>query len=225
VPGHAAELALLPTSSAAPVSSVTASGDFAQTSTCGSSIPAGGSCTVSVTFTPTATGARAGTLTVSAGGTTNTVSLTGTGTTPGGGSTNLALNQPITASSYTQNYVPANANDGNTSSYWEGTNGAWPATLTVDLGATGSLADVVVDLPPSNTWPARTQTFSVLGSANGSSYTTLAGSATYTFNPAAGNTVTIPLPSGTSDQYIELSFTANSVQNGAQISELELFGP
>jgi streptogramin lyase len=101
----------------------------------------------------------------------------------------------------------------------------WPTTLTVNLGATDSLSSVAVDLPPSSTWPSRTQTFSVLGSANGSGYTTLAGAATYTFNPATGNTVTIPLPSGTSDQYIELDFTANSVQNGAQISELELFGP
>lgn len=54
---------------------------------------------------------------------------------------------------------------------------------------------------------------------------TLAGSATYTWSPSTGNTVTIALPSGTSDQYVQLNFTANSVQNGAQISELELFGP
>ena len=83
----------------------------------------------------------------------------------------------------------------------------------------------MVDLPPSSAWQTRTQTLSVLGSTNGSTYTTLVGSATYTFNPSTGNTVTIPLPSGTSDQYVELNFTANSVQNGAQISELELFGP
>jgi deoxyribose-phosphate aldolase len=51
------------------------------------------------------------------------------------------------------------------------------------------------------------------------------GSATYTFNPATGNTVTIGLPSGTKDQYVQLSFTANSVQNGAQVSELDVFGP
>ena len=54
-----------------------------QTNNCGSSIAANGSCTVSVTFTPTATGARTGTLTVNAGGVTNTVSLSGTGTAPG----------------------------------------------------------------------------------------------------------------------------------------------
>ena len=34
----------------------------------------------------------------------------------GGGSTNLALNKPVTASSDYQTYVPANAVDGNTSS-------------------------------------------------------------------------------------------------------------
>jgi hypothetical protein len=53
----------------------------------------------------------------------------------------------------------------------------------------------------------------------------LAGSATYTFNPATGNTVTIKLPSGTSEAYVQLSFTANSVQNGAQASELGVYGP
>jgi hypothetical protein len=94
----------------------------------------------------------------------------------------------------------------------------------VNLGAAHSLSSLVVDLPPSSAWQTRTQTLSVLGSTNGSSYSTLVGSATYTWNPSTGNTVTIPLPSGTSDQYIELSLTANSVQNGAQMSELQVFG-
>jgi hypothetical protein len=213
-------------SAPASVSSVSASGPFAETNTCGSSIAAGASCTVSVTFTPTATGAASGNLMVSSNATnpTLTVALSGSGTSSGGTSTNLALNAPITASSYTQNYIPANANDGNTSTYWEGTNGAWPTTLTVNLGASDSLTSVVVDLPPSSTWSTRTQTFSILGSTNGSSYATLVGSATYTFNPSTGNTVTIPLPSGTSDQYVQLSFTANSVQNGAQASEFQVWG-
>ncbi len=210
---------------AASVSSVSASGPFAETNTCGSSIAAGASCTVSVTFKPTAAGAATGNLTVSSNATdpTLTVALAGTGTTSGG-STNLALNAPISASSYTQNYVPSNANDGNTSTYWEGTNGVWPTTLTVNLGASDSLTSVVVDLPPSSAWNTRTQTFSVLGSVNGSSYSTLVGSNTYTFNPATGNTVTINLPAGTTDQYVQLSFTANSVQNGAQASEFQVWG-
>jgi hypothetical protein len=214
---------------AASVSSVAAGAPFAETNTCGGSIAAGASCAVSVTFRPTAAGAASANLTVASNATdpSLTVALSGTGTSGGGGGgpTNLALNASITASSYTQTYAPANAVDGNTSTYWEGTNGAWPTTLTVNLGAVDSLSSLVVDLPPSSAWQTRTQTLSVLGSSNGSGYSTLVGSATYTWNPSTGNTVTIPLPSGTTDQYVELSFTANSVQNGAQVSELRLFGP
>jgi hypothetical protein len=137
--------------------------------------------------------------------------------------TNLALNAPVSASSYTQSYVPGNAVDGNTSTYWEGTNGAWPSTITVNLGSVQSLGSITIDLPPSTAWSTRTQTLSVLGSTNGSSFTTLVGPATYTWNPSTGNTVTIQLPSGTSDQDVQLSFTANSVQNGAQVSEILIY--
>ena len=137
--------------------------------------------------------------------------------------TNLALNAPVTASSYTQGYVPANAVDGNTSTYWEATNGAWPSTITVNLRSVQTVGSITIDLPPSTAWATRTQTLSVLGSANDSSFTTLVGSATYTWSPSTGNTVTIQLPSGTSDQYVELSLTANSVQNGAQASEILIY--
>ena len=37
-------------------------GDFGQTNNCGSSVPAGGQCTIQVTFTPTQTGQRSATL-------------------------------------------------------------------------------------------------------------------------------------------------------------------
>ena len=66
------------------ISSISTSGDFAQTSTCPLSpntLAARSSCTISVTFTPTALGARTGTLTIhdSASGGPQTVSLSGTG--------------------------------------------------------------------------------------------------------------------------------------------------
>jgi Carbohydrate binding module (family 6)/F5/8 type C domain len=137
--------------------------------------------------------------------------------------TNLALNALVSASSYAQSYVPANAVDGNTSTYWEAVNGVWPSTITVNLGSVQTLGSITIDLPPSTAWSTRTQTLSVLGSTNGSSFTTLVGSATYTWSPSTGNTVTIQLPSGTSDQYVELSLTANSVQNGAQASEILIY--
>ena len=213
-------------SAAASVSSVSAGAPFAQTSTCGSSIAAGGSCTVSVTYTPTATGASSANLTVASNATNPslTVALSGTGTSSGG-STNLAAGAPISASSYTQNYVPANANDGNTSTYWEGTNGVWPTTLTVNLGASDSLSSwsSTCRRPPRGApGPRRSRCWARPTAA---ATPTLVGPATYTFNPATGNTVTIGLPSGSSDQYVQLSFTANSVQNGAQVSELDVFGP
>ena len=56
-------------------------GDFSKTTTCGSTLGAGANCTVSVTFKPTATGARAASLLFSddGGGSPQAVSLSGTG--------------------------------------------------------------------------------------------------------------------------------------------------
>src|SRR5207244_12157039 len=64
----------------------TNSGDFAQTNNCPlspSTLAASTSCTINVTFTPTATGARSGTLSVAdnAAGSPQTASLSGTGAT------------------------------------------------------------------------------------------------------------------------------------------------
>jgi subtilase family serine protease len=62
-------------------SSITTSANFTQTNTCGSTLAAGKSCTISVTFTPTQVGALTGTLYVNDNGTNSpqTVSLSGTG--------------------------------------------------------------------------------------------------------------------------------------------------
>ena len=59
-------------------------GDFATSTTCGSSLAAGGSCTVSVSFKPLTSGSRAATLTVTdnannVAGSTQNVALSGTG--------------------------------------------------------------------------------------------------------------------------------------------------
>src|SRR5437868_3179790 len=76
------------------INSFAASGDFAATSTGASACPtspatlaAGANCTINVTFTPTASGARAGTLSLAdnAGGSPQTVALSGNGTGPGVG--------------------------------------------------------------------------------------------------------------------------------------------
>jgi phospholipase C len=57
-------------------------GDFAQTNNCGTSIPAGGNCSISVTFDPTQQGPRTGSLVISdgdAGTSPQTIPLKGTG--------------------------------------------------------------------------------------------------------------------------------------------------
>jgi hypothetical protein len=67
------------------VSSITIDGDFHQTNNCPATLAPGATCTISITFLPTAAGARTGTLTVHdswAGSITNpqTTHLSGTGT-------------------------------------------------------------------------------------------------------------------------------------------------
>jgi hypothetical protein len=64
--------------------SIIASGDFAQTNDCPASLGEGASCTVSVTFSPSAAGQRTGYLTISDTGNSNlqTVDLSGSGVSP-----------------------------------------------------------------------------------------------------------------------------------------------
>ena len=47
------------------VSSIAASGDFAETNNCGTSLPAGTNCTISITYTPSAAGQSFGAVTIS----------------------------------------------------------------------------------------------------------------------------------------------------------------
>jgi YVTN family beta-propeller protein len=63
------------------ISSIVTSGDFAQTSDCGNTVPANGKCTISVTFTPSIIGGETGSLTIVDGASDSpqTASLSGTG--------------------------------------------------------------------------------------------------------------------------------------------------
>jgi len=64
------------------ISSLTASGDYAQVNNCGTSVSPGGSCAISVTFSPTASGTRSGSVTINDNALTKSqvITLTGTGT-------------------------------------------------------------------------------------------------------------------------------------------------
>ncbi|MEU8838365.1 discoidin domain-containing protein [Streptomyces roseus] len=140
----------------------------------------------------------------------------------GESSANLARGKALTASSSTQTYLPPNANDGSPASYWESANNALPQWLQADLGASVRVDRVVLRLPGG--WGARTQTLKLQGSANGTDFTDLTASKAYAFDPAGANTVTITFDA-TTTRHLRVLISANSVQPGGQISELEIYGP
>ncbi|MFB7511180.1 discoidin domain-containing protein, partial [Streptomyces broussonetiae] len=147
----------------------------------------------------------------------NTVTRDGTG----GTGTNLALHKPITGTPYTYIYAPANANDGDPTTYFEGS--SYPSRLTVQLGANADVTSVVVKLNPASAWSTRTQTIQVLGrEQSATDFTGISAAQTYTFDPSTGNTVTIPVSARVAD--VELSITSNSGAPGGQVGELQVIG-
>jgi hypothetical protein len=147
----------------------------------------------------------------------NTVTRQGTG----GSTTNLAIGKPTTGSPNTFTFVATNVNDGDLTTYFEGS--SYPTTSTVKLGANADLTSVAVALNPDPSWGTRTQTIAVLGrEQSASAFTTLVPAQAYTFNPATGNKVTIPVSARAAD--VELSITSNTGAPGGQIAEFQIFG-
>ncbi|MGW4758291.1 discoidin domain-containing protein [Streptomyces chartreusis] len=136
---------------------------------------------------------------------------------------NLAKGRPATATGSQDVYTPGKAVDGDANSYWESGNNAFPQSLTVDLGSREAVRRLVLKLPPSSTWGARTQTVTVLGSTDGSNFSTVVGPTGYRFDPATGNTVTVALPAGTGLRHLRLSVSANTGWPAAQFSEVEAY--
>jgi parallel beta-helix repeat protein len=138
----------------------------------------------------------------------------------GATSTDLAAGKATSESSHTDVYPSSNVTDGNPSSYWESAGSAFPQWVQVDLGAARGASRAVLRLPAS--WGARTQTLSLLASADGSTFTTVKASATYSFDPAAGNTVTLTFPAATG-RFFRVNVTANSGWPAAQLSEFQVW--
>ena len=177
---------------------------------------------MTVKFAPTTGGTRTGTLTVTSNANNSplTVALSGSGISS---STNIAAGQPASASSSNSPYVAANLTDADPSTYWESPNGAFPQWAQVDLGQSYSIGKVMLRLPPSTAWGARTETLSVLGSTDGTNFSTIVGSAGYTFDPNANNnTVTISF-GATTARYVRVNITANTGWPAGQLSDFEVF--
>jgi hypothetical protein len=78
--------------------------DFRQTNSCGSSVMAGGNCSIGLTFSPTATGSRSATLSIgdNATGSPQLVSLAGTGVPPATSAGTYTITMTATSGAVTQ---------------------------------------------------------------------------------------------------------------------------
>lgn len=123
------------------ISSVTVTGDFAQTNTCGTSVAASSKCTFSITFTPTTTGTRTGVVTITDSGAKSPqkINLTGTGQSgstltsitlsPGSGLVSVGGSLQLTA---TGNYSDGSTQNLTNTATWT-TSNANAATVTAGL--------------------------------------------------------------------------------------------
>ncbi len=128
----------------------------------------------------------------------------------------LAHGKPVSVSSGTG--ARAAVTDGDQETYWQGADGA-EQQVTVDLGERGLLGKAVLELPAK--WSARSQVIGIQTSTDGTTYSTAAGAVTRTFDPDAGNSVTVPL-GGADARYVRVGF-AGGKQSTAQLAELRVY--
>jgi microbial collagenase len=221
-------------SAALSISSIAISGDYAQTNNCGTSLANGSSCGISVTFKPTASGTRTGTLTVSSNASNGaqTASLTGTGATSGGGGTSFSGTIAAQGgSAFTPNFtsgagtvtatltVPAGtswrfvANDATANQAITEKNGAGPMTLTFTAVAGHSYNFYVQATTGSGAWSiAVSYPSNSSGNINYSGTIASQGASTFTSNFTSGAgtvSATLNVPAGTSWRFVADDATAN----------------
>ena len=154
------------------VTGVTVTGDFQVSGTNGCTlVAAGGTCQISLTFTPTVLGARTGTLSVSSGSGTATAALTGTGITDLTFSTvSLNFGSLDVGTSATQSVTVTNNASGGVALPLALTTGAFveksscPATLSGNASCTIAVTFTATTTGPlSASLTANTGTASILG--------------------------------------------------------------
>src|SRR6202035_222441 len=148
----------------APISSVYATGGFAETNNCPATLAVGASCTATVTITPSAVQQYQGNLVFDANPANNPFA-------------------PYVVSLSAAVYNP----NGNLATYWQAANAT--GVLTLHLAEAAPVDRLALELPQG--WGDRHQTIEVDGSTDGSTWTTLVPSAAYLFSAtnAAGNNV------------------------------------
>ncbi len=127
------------------ISSITASGNFSETNTCGSSLAAGANCTISVTFNPKAGGTLTGSISVSdnAPGSPQTAALNGT-------SEDFAMQMAMGSSN------SATVSPGQTATYMMSLMGEGGMNQTVTFTCAGAPAKSTCTVSPSTMTPSST---------------------------------------------------------------------
>jgi hypothetical protein len=204
----------------APISDVYATNGFTETNNCPPTLAVGGSCTATVTITPTAVQQYLGNLVFDSDTpfAPYVVNLSAAVYNPNG---NLALTATASADNTLAGFPPGNANDGNQATYWQAANST--GVLTLALAQAAPVDRIVLKLPQG--WGDRHQTIQVDSSTDGSTWTTLVPSATYLFsanNSDGNNFVTITVPA-TTVSYLRLDISNNDVQGAPQIAEFEVY--
>jgi sugar lactone lactonase YvrE len=127
---------------AAAITSTVVSGDFAKTGSCPAKLGAGNSCTLNLTFTPTAAGTRTGSLTFNLSSGAVTVALTGTGVSTKTGWLTISptsfnfFNGYVVGDNPTQDFTVSNTNGVPTGISRIGMSGSNTFTQTNNCGTT-----------------------------------------------------------------------------------------
>ena len=171
------------------ITSITAPTNFGQTNNCGSSLAAGSSCTINVTFVPTKTGTLSGNINIndnSAGSTTQRIAVSGTGTAMYVNPTNInfgSVNLGTTSSAQVVSVTNESSNSvsitsvtltGNNSSDFAKTNNCGStlgagATCTISLSFTpGGSGSRTATLNINDNGGASPQTVALSGTGNAS---------------------------------------------------------
>ena len=176
--------------------------DFAQSNNCGTSVAAGGNCTISITFTPSAGGSRTASISISdnGSGSPQTVGLSGTGVVPTAAATPTF--SPV-AGTYTsaQTVTISDATSGATVYYT--TNGTTPTTSSTQYTRAITVS--------SN------ETLEAIAVASGYS-TSAVASATYTINdPVPTATALSPSSATAGGAAFTLTVTGTNFVSGSVV--------
>ena len=138
----------------------------------------------------------------------------------------------VDASEHNDVYNVEKAVDGDPTgtSYYESK--SLPAHIVIDLGDVYQITTIVLCLPPSLNWAARTQNIEMLVSdsnvaySSATEFTTIVPATDYLFDPNLGNRVTVELANPVSCRFFKLVINSNDVKAGygAQLSEISVYG-